>query len=101
MRSVVAVALALALAGLTGNDADDATRGSAREPLPLPAGSHPAYGPPTIQEPGTWPRPVHPGLPDPLAGLEHLAKVEGTSTGGGIAVFGPYAFIGGRSSGPL
>ncbi len=48
-----------------------------------------------------WFKPEYRGIPDVLTRVEPVAHVEGTTTGGGITVFGPLAFIGGRSQGPM
>lgn len=96
---------------------DDA--GTADDPE-VPPGQyepHPAYGFPTngllpvadgnetriVQQDGTvqWFRPKGADLPGTLSSMQAVTHVDGTSTGGGIAVLGPLAFIGGRSSGPL
>jgi hypothetical protein len=112
--------VAVALAGCTDDADNPGGTPIAQEGLPHTAGlyqSHPAYGFPTnallpesdgttfrhVAADGTvhWYRPVHKGLPGELGGLEQVAHVEGTSTGGGIAIFGPLAFIGQRTQGPL
>lgn len=48
-----------------------------------------------------WYKPAYRGIPDVLTRIEPVASVDGPTTGGGIAVFGPLAFIGGRTQGPL
>ncbi len=79
--------------------------------------SHPAFGFPTngmlpVSGDGEtrkvlpdgkiqWYRPAGRALPAAIEGIEAVTHVEGTSTGGGIAVFGPLAFIGHRVDGPL
>lgn len=79
--------------------------------------SHPAYGYPTngmlpvstdgetrvVNDDGTiqWFRPAGKPLPATLTGMTAVTQVDGASGGAGIAVFGPLAFIGGRSAGPL
>ncbi len=92
----------------------------AEPPLEVPPGqyeTHTAFSFPTngmlpvaegnqtriVAEEGTveWFRPAGAPLPETLASIEAVTQVEGTSTGGGIAVIGPLAFIGGRASGPL
>ncbi len=57
----------------------------------------------TLHDDGTiqWFKPAYKGLPDVLTRVEPVAHVDNTTTGGGITVFGPLAFIGGRSQGPL
>ncbi len=119
MRSLVAVALlaTLSLAGCVEDEAVDslALRGLGADGM---VASHPAFdfgvndalaespdgvtGREVLAD-GTvvWYKPTHRGLPAEPAVLEALAEVTDAETAGGIAVFGPLAFLGGRGSGPL
>ncbi len=120
MRTLVVVALlaALSFAGCVGDDVEVdplALRGLAAAGM---AASHPAFdfgvndalaespdgvtGREVLAD-GTvvWYKPVHAGLPEEPKLLEALAEVPDADTAGGIAVFGPLAFLGGRGSGPL
>ncbi|MGB0651562.1 MAG: LVIVD repeat-containing protein [Thermoplasmatota archaeon] len=113
---VALLAASVALAGCTSDD----DGGDAQPLLFLDEGlntSHPAFDfgvtgalPEAVDGVGrmvmddgtvAWYNPVHAGLPSPIAGLEELTAVPEADTAGGIAVFGPLAFLGGRSSGPL
>ncbi len=68
----------------------------------LPTGSHPTFGFTTyLSETNPWGMPEARPLPEVLTGLTEVAHVDGTRTAGGIMVFGPYAYLGGRTSGPL
>lgn len=125
-RSLVALPLLLMLvAGCISGPADpQASLDDDAEPFELLADvepgqyeSHPAFGYPTngmlpvaeddrtrvVDDEGDvhWFRPAKATLPETLSSIEAVTHVDGTSTGGGIAVLGPLAFIGGRSSGPL
>lgn len=91
---------------LEGNGAGGPANEVEAAPVVPPLNSHPAYGFPVYlpddgQLAGNWPLPKAKPLPDPLRGISIVEHVEGTSTGGGIAVFSTWAFIGQRTQGPL
>lgn len=104
MRAFLAVAAlsALALTGCLGSAGT--TDAVIEQDGLLPPGSHFAFGFQTYQgstDDPLWGGPVPRALPDPITGLEARAEVPGSDPGGGIAVFGPYAYIGDRMNGPL
>ncbi|MBI2383475.1 MAG: hypothetical protein HYV18_05335 [Gammaproteobacteria bacterium] len=60
---------------------------------------HPQFGWPTLSSPPPAPRPAYwdpiPArpLPNPIAGLEHVAQAKGVKAGAGIALFGRLAVV--------
>ncbi len=72
-------------------------------------GSHPAYGYPTAADlptagedgpglPDDWRKPLPLPIPEPITGFNHLGRMGGVSSGAGIAIFGPYVYVGAYDS---
>lgn len=106
-----AIALAgLALAGCVDEQAEPVNEGEGTENLWTPGpGSHPAFGYPISTElplwnesvsnlPDHWKQPPARELPETLNSLVHRGQVTGTPSGAGIAVWGPYAYVGSYDS---
>lgn len=109
-----AVAVIIFTAGLAGcldsteGPLDPDTDGIKGTFVPGP-GSHPAYGYPTAADlpvkgepgpglPDDWRKPIPLDLPDPISSFSHLGQVAGVESGAGIAIFGPYVYVGAYDS---
>src|SRR5688572_23845075 len=107
---VLLLSLALLAGCSSSNPADEPAEETGAEPEGFLAGPalwpdpqnapHPMFGWPTLSNPPVgpdfpeWWRPFNAtALPDPIAGLEHVAHVEGIAKGAGIAVFGRLAVV--------
>ncbi|MGB1587148.1 MAG: hypothetical protein ACPHID_08920, partial [Thermoplasmatota archaeon] len=107
---LAAIALTgLALAGCVDESSEPNT-GTDTDNLWTPGpGSHPAFGYPISTElplwnesvsnlPDHWKQPPARALPDTLSSIIHRGQVSGTPSGAGIAVWGPYAYVGSYDS---